>query len=333
MRSGQYPFDAELGVVQGMSDGISRVLVKLCARLPFAEACEILGELAQVQIGVTKAWHETQAAGVRALSAMHPKPTTKAAFQDAQCVSITMDGCMVNVRSEGWKEIKIGAISEVSAGSEFKVNRHNDTICQTRASAHSYVAHLGGPEGFGTKLLNEAQARHWSSSFQSVVVGDGAPWIWNLATVDYPSAAHVVDWYHAKQHLHVAADVIFPPGSEQALVWADDLANHLYSGQALEVANRLELAAAIAKPETALVLRTEAGYFANNHERMQYRDFQLAQLPIGSGTVESGAKQTKHRVSAAGMRWSRAGLEHILPLRMALMSGCFDSHWLSCAPL
>ncbi len=325
MRSGQYPFDIELGVAQGMSTGISRVLVKLCARLPFAEACEILGELAQVQIGVTKAWHETQAAGLRALPAMHPKPTTAAAFQAAQCVSIAMDGCKVNVRGEGWKEVKVGTISEVFAESAFTVNRHNDTIYQTRATDHSYVAHLGGPEGFGTKLLTEAQARDWSNSHQNVVLGDGAPWIWNLAAVDYPTAAHVVDWYHAKQHLHVAADVIFPPASEQAHVWVEDMANHLYAGQALEIADRLETAASIAKPETASLLRTEAGYFENNHERMQYRDFQLAQLPIGSGTVESGAKQTKHRVSAAGMRWSRDGLEHRGRCRRSSAPACRSS--------
>ena len=65
---------------------------------------------------------------------------------------------------------------------------------------------------------------------------------------------------------------------------------------------------------------------------MQYRDFQMAGLPIGSGTVESSAKQTKHCVSAAGMRWSRQGLENILPLRTALMSGSFDAFWLQIAP-
>lgn len=341
-QSGQYPYDAELGIADGdgMSDGLSRVLVKLCTRLPFAEACAVLDELARIQISASKAWRQTQAVGQRARPALDPRPTTKASSKDAECLVITMDGCMANVRGEGWKEVKLGAISEAStcAGQDAKYNRHNDAIRAVHSHAHSYVAHLGGPEGFGTKLLTEAQARRWSSGYQSVVVGDGAVWIWNLATTDYASAAHVVDWYHAKQHLCAAAELIFARATDtdkvnQANTWVADMSDLLYDGRALEIAQRLELAATLAKPDTAKALLTEAGYFATNHERMQYRDFQLAQLPIGSGTVESGAKQLKHRVSAAGMRWSRTGLENMLPLRAATMSGSFDTFWRSISPL
>ena len=89
----------------------------------------------------------------------------------------------------------------------------------------------------------------------------------------------------------------------------------------------LLLLAALANPESKAKLETEAGYFATNHERMQYRDFQQALLPIGSGTVESGAKQAKHRLAAQGMRWSRPDLENMLPLRAAVMSGTFDLLW------
>jgi hypothetical protein len=333
--TGQYPYDAELGIADGagMSEGLKRALVKLCTRLPFAEACAVLDELAHIHISATKAWRETQAAGQRARPALDPRPTTKDSSQDAACMVITMDGCMANVRGEGWKEVKLGVLSEASVGQEVKYNRHNDAIRAVHSHTHSYVAHLGGPEGFGTKLLVEAQVRRWSRAYQSVVVGDGAVWIWNLATTDYASAAHVVDWYHAKQHLCAAAELIFADAPDKAGVWISDMADVLYDGRALEIAHRLELAATLAKPDTAKALLAEAGYFVTHHERMQYRDFQLAQLPIGSGTVESGAKQLKHRVSAAGMRWSRSGLENMLPLRAATMSGTFDPFWRSITPL
>jgi hypothetical protein len=54
--------------------------------------------------------------------------------------------------------------------------------------------------------------------------------------------------------------------------------------------------------------KIEAGYFFAHHQR----------LPIGSGTIESAAKQTKYRVSAVGMRWPRPGLENFLALHAAL---------------
>jgi hypothetical protein len=238
-----------------------------------------------------------------------------------------MDGFMVHVRDEGWKEVKLGAISEVTASGQPQPKGHGHIVEPVHAHAHSYVCHLGGPEGFGVKLAVEAQARRWSSVPQCVVIGDGAPWIWNLAARDYACAAHVVDWYHAKQHLWAAADLIHPQHTDKAAAWVEQQAAVLYAGGACEIADTLTLLAALASAETKTKLETEAGYFAANHQRMQYRDFQQALLPIGSGTVESGAKQAKLRLSAAGMRWSRAGLENMLPLRAAVMSNTFNLLW------
>jgi hypothetical protein len=243
-----------------------------------------------------------------------------------------MDGFRVNVRDEGWKEAKLGVVSEVTANGQPQPNRHGQMVEPVHAHSHSYVMHLGGPEGLGVKLAVEAQARRWSSVPQSVVIGDGATWIWNLATNDYACAAHVVDWYHAKQHLWVAADLIYPQQPDKAAVWVEQQATVLYAGRACEIADTLILLAALANVETKTKLETEAGYFVTNHERMQYRDFQQALLPIGSGSVESGAKQAKHRLAAAGMRWSRTGLENMLPLRAALMSDSFDLLWPKICP-
>jgi len=44
------------------------------------------------------------------------------------------------------------------------------------------------------------------------VLGDGAPWIWNLAGQRLPAATQIVDLYHAREHLHdLAKDS--PPSS------------------------------------------------------------------------------------------------------------------------
>ena len=37
---------------------------------------------------------------------------------------------------------------------------------------------------------------------QLTVIGDRAAWIWNLATATFPEATHIVDLYHAREHLH-----------------------------------------------------------------------------------------------------------------------------------
>ena len=49
--------------------------------------------------------------------------------------------------------------------------------------------------------------------------------------------------------------------------------------------------------------------------------------PIGSGTVESGIKQYKARLTAAGMRWSRPAAEKMFVLRSAVLGDDFDELW------
>jgi hypothetical protein len=64
-----------------------------------------------------------------------------------------------------------------------------------------------------------------------------------------------------------------------------------------------QIAKRLAQHTQSEQLLTEARYY---HERMQYRDFESAHLPIGSGIVESGAKQAKLRARHALVaRWLR----------------------------
>jgi len=49
--------------------------------------------------------------------------------------------------------------------------------------------------------------------------------------------------------------------------------------------------------------------------------------PIGSGMVESAAKQFKARFSGPGMRWSRNGAQNLLPIRSAVLSNRFEHFW------
>ena len=70
----------------------------------------------------------------------------------------------------------------------------------------------------------------------------------------------------------------------------------------------------------------------NNDSRMQYADFQRSGLPIGSGVVESAGKQFKHRLAAPGMRWSRSGVERLLPFIDARLSNRLDPLLQHCFP-
>jgi hypothetical protein len=232
---------------------------------------------------------------------------------------------MIHIRGEGWKELKVGDIFEVE--SQESVDRKSQERVEVgHAVRDSYAAHLGGPEGFGEVWWREARRRGWEQVRDSVVVADGAVWIWNLAATHFYDSKQVVDWYHASEHLASVGQVLYGEGTEEARRWFEKWKTPLYQGRAEEIAQMLQ-AEARTRPSVAHTLQTEAGYFQTNHRRMRYMQMREDGWPIGSGMVESGCKQFKQRFAGPGMRWSRRGAENLLPIRTAVMSNRFDTLW------
>jgi hypothetical protein len=236
-------------------------------------------------------------------------------------MGVALDGAIINIREEGWKEVKLGCVFAVGArlapdpltGEELPL---------AQSVQPTYVAHLGGPDPLGTLLLREARRRGWECAGDTVVLGDGAPWIWNQAALHFPDSQQLVDWYHAKGHLAEAAKVLKGEGTQACTRWLNQRTDALYQGHAASIAQELQDAAQTPAQAPALQERLQriAGYFATNSKRMNYLEQREARWPIGSGVIESAAKQVKARLCGAGMRWSRAGAEAMLALRTIVMS-------------
>ena len=77
----------------------------------------------------------------------------------------------------------------------------------------SYLASFAPAAEFATLVHAEARRRGADHIRQLVVLGDGAPWIWNLATAILPEATPIVDLYHAREHLHDLAAAARPASS------------------------------------------------------------------------------------------------------------------------
>jgi len=239
-------------------------------------------------------------------------------------MGVAMDGMMVNVRGEGWKELKVGCVFELEQ------RRTEDTAGQAeeRVSArhNSYVAVLGGPEPFGQALWAEASRRELPRAVDSIVLGDGAPWIWKLAMEHFPYSRQAVDWYHAQEHLYHVAHLAFGEGTAEAIRWAKEMETPLYQGQVWQLTGAIK-GLARQHPQVAQELQREAEYFTQSKRRMQYMELREDGFPIGSGMVESGCKQFRARFNGPGMRWSRAGLERLNPIRAAILSKRFYQVW------
>ena len=75
-------------------------------------------------------------------------------------------------------------------------------------------------------------------------------------------------------------------------------------------------------------IRTEAGYFERNAERMRYPKFRRQYLFVGSGVIEAGCKTViGSRLKQSGMFWTVAGANSIIALRCCHLNGRFESYW------
>jgi len=309
-----------------MSNGLAKLLVWLAGQLPYERVKEVVERVGHLHVTTSQVWRLTQVEGERLRRAAECGMSEERAAPGAsQRMGCSVDGGMIHIRGEGWKELKIGDVFEVTmrAGAD---SRTGEAVEQGRAVRDSYVAHLGGPERFGELLWREAARRHWDQAPETVVVADGAVWIWNLVKTHLYDSQQVVDWYHALQHLAAAGQLLLGDHPQEFRAWLTKWSTRLYQGQAKQIAHMLQREAR-RLPSHAEALRNEAGYFLNNHRRMQYMQMREQGWPIGSGMVESGCKQFKHRFAGPGMRWSRSGAERLIPIRAAIMSSHFDDLW------
>jgi hypothetical protein len=315
---------------------VAQLAVKYSAKLSYAEATEALQELGQLDISQQSVWRLTQKWGealqgverkevVQAREAVEPLVPGKQESGSRKRLGAAMDGSMIYIRGEAWKELKCGCFFEVELAPSLDPQT-KETVELGHATHTSYISHLGGPEPFGHKLWAEAKRRHWHRAADTQVVADGASWIWNLVA-DYLYDAHqVVDWYHATEHLGSTAQLAFGEGSAQATHWFKQQETPLFQGHADQIALEI-VRLADEKPALRDDLLQQAGYFEHHQHRMAYLEMRTDGWVIGSGMVESCGKRFKDRFTKSGMRWSRTGAENLLPFRAAVMGRRFQERW------
>jgi hypothetical protein len=83
---------------------------------------------------------------------------------------------------------------------------------------------------FASLIDAEAARRGSARARQLIVLGDGATWIWNLAAEHFPAATHIVDLYHARQHLHDLVAIVAPSLGQDTPDWLAERLGELDRG-------------------------------------------------------------------------------------------------------
>lgn len=307
--------------------------------LAFEDVTRILQEIGQVNTSKSSVWRLAQKWGKEfqveedrqaeaADRLPEHGPIIPGEEKGQMRMGTSMDGAMMFILEEGWKEFKIGTVFQVETRSVLDQTtlEEEEIGC---AEDVSYVAHLGGPEVFGKLHWAQAKRRGWTKAADTQVVADAAAWIWNLAAEHFYDSHQLVDWYHATEHLAKAASLLYGQEVTPAKThWFNNQKRILFQGHADVISDLLREKAQL--PTNHIIresLSSEAGFFENQKRRMDYIDLRTDGWLIGSGTVESGAKQYKDRFTGPGMRWKRPNAKRLLPIRSAIMTGNFQYTW------
>lgn len=218
------------------------------------------------------------------------------------------------------REVKLGCVFTQS-----KVDKEGRPVRDEDST--SYVGAIETSDDFGTRLYAEANRRGLEKAEKFCVIGDGAPYIWNIAEEQFYGAIQILDLYHAKEHCWNAGRIFFGNNKEKLKPWAQERCKQLDAGKVEEVIKDIKQLIPD-KEEEKTLLQKEMNYFEENKERMRYDDFRRQGLFVGSGMVEAGCRTViGQRLKQSGMRWSVKGANNIIALRCCYFSNRWEDFW------
>jgi hypothetical protein len=334
------PRDEHLGIENtSLSPALTRMIGTVGAMVSFQEGSELLTELAGVAVDAKQVERTAEALGgeIAEDERLHSEPLDSLPLP--QTLYLGMDGTGIPLRAEELVgrigkqpdgsaktgEVKLCTIwSAESLDAEGTPIRDEGSVSYSAALESASALDTAATRSpFAQRVWREATRRRFCQASRTVVLGDGALWIWNIADDQFPEATQIVDRYHAKQYLSEVAKALYGPTAPRAAQWAERRKEELDTGKFLALLNAIRRQ--VSRSEEA---RRCLRYFKANRHRMRYPEFHAQGLCTSSGVVEAGCKVAiGTRLKRAGMHWTRQGSNAIIALRCSKLSGRFQDFW------
>ena len=336
------PADEKLGVEKtAFSPGVRRMAARAGAWAPFAQAAGDLGLYAGLRLDakdVERAAERTgrqadewsQAEGARAIGLAG----CGAALVDepAETFYASFDGTGTPMRREELEGVKgkgpdgRAHTKEVKLGCVFTQTALDEKGRPVRdPNSTTYVGAIENSTDFGHRIHAEAVRRGMRQALRVVAITDGAAYNKTIIQEHFPDAIHILDLYHAREHL---ADFVREP-------CRSPLEGPLHQ-ECRALLDAGDLPALLAKMGQALPRngprrtegRKQIAYFRDRAHIMRYAEFRAMGLFVGSGVIEAGCRTVVgQRLKHSGMFWTVAGANAIIALRCCILSGRFEQFW------
>ena len=329
------PLDARLGLRQGRSEGMEELLAFTGGQLTYEESSQLLSRTLGVRLSdntvqrTVAHWGQVvEAERADRLPRQAPAPRMAVAVDGAKLRTAERRrkrrGSRKQHFSEHWAEAKLGVVYAFDRRGKAAATKH-------------YTTSLNGKVSFGQALWDQIAASGADRAEQVVWLGDGAAWVWSLRDEHLPHAVAVLDFYHARDHLHTVARALYGGDPRRRRRWVTCQEKRLLTGHVDRVVRELKRCARSLGPppkdvpddDPRKVLADNVRYFETNASRMQYDEYRARGYPIGSGVVESGCKHViaQRMKITASMSWRAPQAEAVLQLRCLIRSGQWDAFW------
>jgi hypothetical protein len=338
---GRFPDDERLDIVQTTySPGVRRLMARAGSQSHFAQAAEDLRcyagltvEAREVERVAEEVGHQVerwraaeQEQVLQALGAPAPAAACEAKFY------ISFDGTGVPVRKSeligrrGKQADGSARTREAKLGCVFtQVGLDPDGYPQRDPNSTTYVGAIESSSLFGWRLYAEALRRGLERAKTVVVLTDGARYNHTIIQTHFPQAVHIVDLFHAYEHLTALAQILWGQEAKAPKAWRDCLEAGDITRLLRQAGKKLPTSAPSKKS-----MLTQLGYFENNGPQMRYAEYRQKKFFVGSGVVEAGCRTViGERLKQSGMRWSVEGANAIMALRCCILSGRFEDFWAS----
>jgi hypothetical protein len=341
-RHGLAPRDAQHGVAgTSLSPGLAAMNDRAAAAGPFAKAAGLLEDLAGVRLTAKRVERAAEASGAAQAAAVRERsvlvtsrklvPLPPSPLPDKLYAVIDGTGVPMTARETAGRDGKgqdgRARAREVKLGVFFTQDKVNDEGYPVRdKDSCSYIATFQPATVFAGLVKAEGIRRGAGHVRQFTILGDGAAWIWNIASSQFPEATQIVDLFHAREHIHDLARLLEFMLLDRKDDWLAARLEDLDYGDidGICAAARTYPLIGVKKDE----LDTALGYFENNAPRMRYHWFRQCGLFVGSGVVEAGCKSViGQRLKLSGMHWSVNGASAIATLRCQQASRPEDQIW------
>jgi hypothetical protein len=332
---GRAPLDEALGVVEGCTPALARLMCRAGAVEHYEAAALSLNEYAGLTIEGRRIQRMVNRLGPQ--MAQWQRPATQVApVSPDQVFYVEGDGTGIPVRREetegrrGKQADQPAKTREVKLGCVFTQTQENEEGRPVRdPGSTSYVATMQPAIEFGALLRAEAFRRGLALAKLVVFLGDGAIWVWELARVNFPMAVFILDFFHAAEHLELLAQALFGEKTEQSKTrweqWAKTLKEQSDGLEIVLREARQSLPRGGKRREAAL---GQIAYFERNTDKMRYAEYLARGLFIGSGVVEAGCKTViGQRLKQSGMFWGVVGAQNVLDIRSLLENRQFGLFW------